>query len=119
MSIPSAHTEVPPRVRELADSAALTPVWRNSLGGLTFRTVDSRVIKWGPLDAETNMRDEAERMRWAGRFTLTALRAVGAVAAMSTEWNYGSGWTDALMEAYGVEPDHERLAYYRALWNAG
>jgi kanamycin kinase len=41
-----------------------------------------------------------------------------AVASMSTEWNYGPGWEDALIEAYGVEPDRERLAYYRALWNA-
>lgn len=41
-----------------------------------------------------------------------------AVAAMSTEWNYGPGWEDALIEAYGVAPDRERLAYYRDLWNA-
>ncbi|MFE7845787.1 phosphotransferase [Microbacterium sp. NPDC057407] len=41
-----------------------------------------------------------------------------AVAAMSTEWNYGPGWEDALIEAYGVDPDRERLSYYRELWNA-
>ncbi|WP_296194248.1 phosphotransferase [uncultured Microbacterium sp.] len=41
-----------------------------------------------------------------------------AVAAMSTEWNYGPGYEDLLIEAYGVEPDRERLAYYRDLWNA-
>ncbi|MFB8146480.1 phosphotransferase [Microbacterium sp. NPDC056003] len=41
-----------------------------------------------------------------------------AVASMSTEWNYGPGWADALIEAYGVEPDRERLTYYRNLWNA-
>jgi kanamycin kinase len=41
-----------------------------------------------------------------------------AVASMSTEWNYGAGWEDALIEAYGVEPDRERLGYYRDLWNA-
>ena len=41
-----------------------------------------------------------------------------AVAAMSTEWNYGPGWEDALIEAYGVEPDRARLSYYRELWNA-
>lgn len=37
---------------------------------------------------------------------------------MSTLWNYGPGWEDALFEAYGVESDHERLTYYRDLWNA-
>jgi kanamycin kinase len=42
-----------------------------------------------------------------------------AVASMSTEWNVGPGFDDLLIEAYGVEPDLERLAYYRELWNAG
>ena len=37
---------------------------------------------------------------------------------MSTEWNYGPGWEGALLEAYGISPDPERLAYYRELWNA-
>ncbi len=41
-----------------------------------------------------------------------------AVASMSTEWNYGPGFEDILIEAYGVAPDRERLAYYRDLWNA-
>lgn len=41
-----------------------------------------------------------------------------AVASMSTEWNYGPGWEDALIDAYGIAPDRERLAYYRGLWNA-
>ncbi|MDP3952875.1 aminoglycoside 3'-phosphotransferase [Microbacterium sp.] len=240
MSIPSMQVEVPQRVRELAGAAALTPVWHNNIGGLTFRTDDGRFIKHGPLDLEANMRDEAERMRWASQWTrvpevldqgedathewlvtaalpgesavaprwiaepATAVRAVGealralhdalpvdecpwswgvpgrianaeargirippgpreapaidrlvvchgdacvpntlldagghwlahvdlaalgtadrwadiAVASMSTEWNYGPGWEDALIEAYGVEPDRERLAYYRALWDA-
>ncbi|WP_256934759.1 hypothetical protein [Microbacterium sp. BF1] len=65
MSIPSTSVDVPVRVRELARGAALTPVWLNGIGGLTFRTDDGRYIKWGPLDDEANMRDEAERMRWA------------------------------------------------------
>jgi kanamycin kinase len=239
VSIPTPSIEVPSRVRELAHGAALTPVWRNSLGGLTFRTDDGRFIKWGPHDAEANMRDEAERMRWARRWlpvpevleqgqdaehewlvtvALPAtsavdprwaakpelvVRAVGrglralhdtlpvaecpwgwstaerianaaergtrvpvelheeppidrlvvchgdaclpntllddggepagfvdlaalgvadrwadiAVASMSTLWNYGPGWEDTLIEAYGVEPDRARLEYYRRLWN--
>ncbi|WP_045257033.1 aminoglycoside 3'-phosphotransferase [Microbacterium hydrocarbonoxydans] len=68
MSIPALDIVVPERVRELARGAALTPVWLNNIGGLTFRTGDGRYIKWGPHDAEANMRDEAERMRWASRW---------------------------------------------------
>ena len=41
-----------------------------------------------------------------------------AVASLSTVWNYGEGWEDALIEAYGLRPDRERIAYYRDLWNA-
>lgn len=41
-----------------------------------------------------------------------------AVAAMSTEWNYGPGWRGAFLEAYGIEPDARKLTYYRDLWNA-
>ncbi|MGO2748063.1 phosphotransferase [Microbacterium sp.] len=240
MTIPAPNITVPAQVRALARGAELTPVWENGIGGLTFRTDDRRFIKFGPLDAEANMRDEAERMRWAAQWTrvpevidqgqdathewlvtraiagesavaarwtaepAAAVRAIGAglrmlhdalpvqqcpwewdvparianaeargirisdelrdappidrlvvchgdacapntllddrgapaghvdlaalgtadrwadiaVAAMSTEWNYGIGWQDALIEAYGLEPDRDRLAYYRDLWNA-
>jgi kanamycin kinase len=41
-----------------------------------------------------------------------------AIAAWSTEWNYGPGFADLVYEAYGVEPDVERIAFYRALWDA-
>uniref|UniRef100_UPI0013E35306 phosphotransferase n=1 Tax=Microbacterium sp. CPCC 204701 TaxID=2493084 RepID=UPI0013E35306 len=61
--------------------------------------------------------------RWSGHVDLGGLGtgdrwADIAVASMSTAWNYGEGWEDALIEAYGVEPDRERLSYYRDLWNA-
>ncbi len=240
MSFPAADVAVPARVQALARGAALTPVWENGIGGLTFRTDDGRVLKWGPREAEVTMRAEAERLRWAQRWiavpevieqgedadeewlvtvtipsesavserwlpeAATAVRAVGeglralhdalpvvdcpwewsvpsriahaatrgievpeslrvpplidllvvchgdaccpntllddagrwtahvdlgalgtgdrwadiAVAAMSTQWNYGPGWEDALIAAYGLEPDRERMVYYQALWNA-
>ena len=41
-----------------------------------------------------------------------------AVASMSTEWNYGFGYSDAHIAAYGIVPDRRRLDYYRKLWNA-
>ncbi len=39
-----------------------------------------------------------------------------AVASMSLEWNYGPGWDATFYNAYGVEPDPARIAYFRALW---
>ncbi|MUN37397.1 aminoglycoside 3'-phosphotransferase [Actinomadura litoris] len=40
-----------------------------------------------------------------------------AVAAWSTEWDYGPGYDRVLYEAYGVAPDPERIDYYRLLWD--
>lgn len=240
VSIPGDDIEVPPSLSRLAGGALLTPVWRNAIGGVTFRTDDGRYIKHGPRNAETTMAGEAARLAWAGAYTpvphvlvhgaddrnewmvtraiparsavdphwladpATAVAAVGAglralhdalpvrdcpfdwsvparvraakrrgirlplqraaapsvdrlvvchgdaccpntlldddgrfsahvdlgalgvadrwadiaVAAMSTEWNYGPGWEGALLQAYGVAADAERMRFYRDLWNA-
>lgn len=40
-----------------------------------------------------------------------------AIATMSLDWNYPGDWQAVLLDAYGVEPDAERIAYYRARWN--
>jgi kanamycin kinase len=42
-----------------------------------------------------------------------------AVASMALEWNFGAGWGPLFFDSYGIAPDPARIAYYRALWNAG
>ncbi|GAA1724708.1 aminoglycoside 3'-phosphotransferase [Microbacterium paludicola] len=238
-AIPLEAIEAPSRVRALAGGAELAPVWRNQLGGVTWRA-GGTYIKHGPRHGEASMAEEAERLRWAAPFTpvprvlahgeteaeewlvtealagasavaprwvarpevavraiakglralhdalpvddcpfdwsvpLRASRAAGrgillpdelrdppptdrlvvchgdacapntllgedgrwtahvdfgslgvadrwadiAVATMSLEWNYGPGWDDLFLEAYGIDPDPLRTTYYRALWNA-
>ncbi len=60
--------------------------------------------------------------RWTGNVDFGDL-AVGdrwadlAVASMSLDWNFGEGHQDELFDAYGIAPDSERIAYYRALWH--
>jgi len=39
-----------------------------------------------------------------------------AVATWSTVWNYGPGFEDVLLDAYGISPDPVRTRYYRLLW---
>ncbi len=39
-----------------------------------------------------------------------------AVATWATPWNYGPGWEEVLLDAYGVAPDPDRTAHYRLLW---
>lgn len=40
-----------------------------------------------------------------------------AVATWSATWNLGPGWEKSLLEAYDIEPDHDRIAYYRLLYD--
>ncbi|MFT4147469.1 MAG: aminoglycoside 3'-phosphotransferase [Micrococcaceae bacterium] len=41
-----------------------------------------------------------------------------AVATMSLTWNYSEYDETIFWESYGLEPDNDRIEYYRALWNA-
>ena len=40
-----------------------------------------------------------------------------AVGSWSTTWNIGSGWEELFIDAYGIEPDPERMAFYRLLYD--
>ncbi|GAB3405481.1 aminoglycoside 3'-phosphotransferase [Schumannella luteola] len=62
----------------------------------------------GAFAAHVDLGDLAPGDRWADL----------AVASMSLEWNYGPGHDDAFYAAYGIEPDAERIRWYRQLWEA-
>jgi kanamycin kinase len=83
---------------------------------------DRLVVCHGDACSPNTLIDEDGR--WSGHVDLGRLGTADrwadlAVATMSTEWNYGPGWERPLLEAYGVEPDPLRTAYYRLLWDAG
>lgn len=40
-----------------------------------------------------------------------------AVATWSVGWNCGPGWEGAFLSSYGAQPDHERIRYYRLLYD--
>lgn len=58
---------------------------------------------------------------WSGHVDVGDL-AIGdrwadlAVASLSLDWNFGEGHQPEFFDAYGIEPDAERIRYYRALW---
>jgi kanamycin kinase len=239
--LPTGSVEVPAAVRRLAGGRPIAPVWRNELGGFTFRLgdgSDAQYVKWIAIGTpEIDLPAEAERLSWARRWITvpavidqgadaegtwlltaaapgrsavdplwltrpaTAAAAIGhglrvlhdalpvvecpfdwsverrlaragdrthadlrqpppidrlvvchgdacapnsllyddgtfaahvdlgalgvadrwadlAVAAWSTEWNYGRGCDGIVYGAYGIAPDVERIAYYRRLWDA-
>jgi kanamycin kinase len=41
-----------------------------------------------------------------------------AIATMSLDWNFPRNYESALLGAYGVARDDERIAFYRSLWDA-
>lgn len=62
--------------------------------------------------------------RFAGHVDLGALGVADrwsdlAIATWSTTWNFGGGWQEPLLDAYGIAPDPERTEYYRLLWEVG
>ena len=62
--------------------------------------------------------------RWSGHVDLGDLGVADrwadlAIATWSTGWNYGPGWEQLLLDAYGIKPDAERTRYYRLLWEFG
>ncbi|WP_436763643.1 aminoglycoside 3'-phosphotransferase [Streptosporangium sp. V21-05] len=71
--IPTGPVAVPAVVASLAGGDAVTPVWRNELGGLTFRLEDghgtTRYAKWVATGTpEIDLPGEAERLIWARRW---------------------------------------------------
>ncbi|WP_091741142.1 aminoglycoside 3'-phosphotransferase [Phenylobacterium immobile] len=58
---------------------------------------------------------------WVGHVDFGALGLADrwadvAICAWSLDWNFGPGWDAAFYAAYGVDPDPDRIAYYRLLW---
>jgi kanamycin kinase len=59
--------------------------------------------------------------RWTAHVDLGAL-GVGdrwadlAVASWSLTWNYEGDWERLFFDTYGVDPDRDRIDYYRLLW---
>ena len=89
-----------------------------SLG--TRPPIDDPVLVHGDACAPNTLIDADGR--WTGNVDFGDL-AVGdrwadlAVASMSLDWNFGEGHQAEFFDAYGVDPDEERIGYYRALWH--
>ena len=119
-------------VRRRADRGELDPGrWADEHRGLTVSEalhrladvpeVDELVVCHGDSCAPNTLLDEHG---WTGHVDLGDLGVADrwadlAVATWSTDWNYGPGWGEPLLAAYGVGPDPERTAYYRLLWDLG
>ena len=64
---------MPAAVAAIAGGRAMTLVWQNEAGGLTFEIAAGdgagrRFIKWAPEGSYLDLAAEAARMTWAGQF---------------------------------------------------
>lgn len=101
---------VPAAVEELADGRPLELVWRNDLGGLTFRAGDS-FVKWSPRSAGIDLDRERVRLGWlSSRHPAPRVLAHGAdddaqwlvTAALDGEHAVGDRWRARRVEAIGA-----------------
>ncbi len=68
--VPTGPVDVPAAVTALAAGAPVVPVWRNELGGLTFRLGTDRYVKWVAAGTPgLDLAAEAARLAWAAPFT--------------------------------------------------
>jgi len=100
------HTGQP--VRRLLDRLADPP------------PVDRLVVCHGDACAPNTLLDSAGQV--AGYVDLGSLGVADrwadlAVGSWSLEWNYGAGYQPLYFQAYGSEPDPDRISYYRLLWD--
>jgi kanamycin kinase len=84
--------------------------------------VDQLVVCHGDACAPNTIVDDGGQ--WTGHVDLGALGLADrwadlAIATWSSEWNYGAGWQELLLSAYGIDPDPVRTSYYRLLWDLG
>lgn len=83
--------------------------------------IDRLVVCHGdPCAPNTLLHDDGS---WSAHVDMGALGVADrwadlAVATWNTECNYGPGWEDTLLDAYGIAPDPYRTDFYRRLWNA-
>jgi kanamycin kinase len=102
--------------------------WSESFSGLTLRTAmeelrvtpsEDLVVCHGDACAPNTLIDE--RGKWLAHVDLENL-GIGdrwadlAILTWSTVWNYGEGWEMNVYGSYGIEPDPEKIRYYRLLW---
>lgn len=72
MTIPTEPVAIPGVVARLASGRPILPVWDNEIGGHTFQIgtgSDRQFVKVSPPHPGVNLRTEAEKLTWAGRYT--------------------------------------------------
>lgn len=126
-SLAAQHTlgsdAVPDAVRAAAAGRACELVWRNDLGGMTFR-VGEAFVKWNPRSTGVDLGRERDRLEWlAGRHPAPRVVTWGedrdaqwlVTAALPGESAVGDTWRARRPEAIGAIADGLRALHAVAI----
>ena len=96
------------------------PFMGPELTGDSAPPVERLVVAHGDACAPNTLLDDSGR--FLAHVDLGALGVADrwsdlAIASMSLEWNFGSGWEGEFFASYGVEADHDRMRAWRHRWN--
>jgi aminoglycoside phosphotransferase len=107
-------------------------VWHPDYQHLTVAQALADAVNRPPIDRLVVCHGDAcapntlvgDRGDWTGHVDMATLGVADrwadlAVASWSLGWNFGMGWEPVFWDAYGVDPDPVRIAYYRLLWELG
>ena len=117
--------QLPQQLLRLANTGGVDLVWRNELGGSTFRLPPGRslYLKWQPSKAvdpqqarEVDLAAEARRLRWAGQHHRVP-RVLGQAATSAGSWllTQGVAGTSAVDERWRAQPRAAVIAIARGL----
>lgn len=77
---------LPSALRPIVEDCPVVRVWRNDLGGLTFRVGADRFLKWSPDGVGLpSIANETARLHWAARWTAVP-RVLDSGAVEGGEW---------------------------------
>lgn len=104
--------------------------WHEEFRGLSTEAIleemdspppsDELVVCHGDACAPNTLIDHGGQ--WAGNVDMASLGIADrwadlAIAAWSTQWNYGPGWEDLFYDSYGIDPNEQKIRFYRLLWD--
>lgn len=106
------------------------PQWHEEFRNLGIESVleeldspppsDQLVVCHGNVCAPNTLIDRERQ--WVGHVDMARLGIADrwadlAIAAWSTQWNYGPGWEGLLYDSYGIDPNMKKIRFYRLLWD--
>jgi aminoglycoside phosphotransferase len=128
----SAENRLASACKRAADGLIDTTLWHPDYQHLTVAEALAQTVDRPPIDRLVVCHGDAcapntlvgDDGAWTGHVDMATLGVADrwadlSIASWSLDWNFGPGWDTIFYQAYGIEPDPVRIAFYRLLWELG